>query len=344
MNILFDIGHPAHVHLFRNPMEKLLKRGHEIFVIARDKEISHYLLSAYGIEYYRGTIQKTGIGAPVELIQWFCKVYKMIKEFDIDIVLSIGSPGGALASKFCGIPHLVFNDTESATSQRFFYKFGATQIFTPNCYRIDLGPKHVHYKGYHELSYLHPDYFTPDPSVLDLLGVRKGQRFTIIRFVRWGATHDRGHSGLSPETKVKATKAFENYGKVFITSECDLPHPLKPYRIKIPPERIHDALYYASLLYGESATMASECSILGTPAIYLDNEGRGYTDEQEEKYGTVFNYTESTEDQEASIAKGIEILGNENTKQEWAKKRTQLLADTIDVANLIYKSTEIYNY
>lgn len=324
-------------------MEKLQQCGHNVFTIARNKDIAHYLLSAYGIEYYHGTTQKTGAGAPLELIQWFWKVYSLIRKLKIDIVLSIGSPGGALASRLCGIPHLVFNDTESARSQRFFYKFGATKIFTPDCYRLDLGPKQIRYKGYHELSYLHPNYFSPDPSILDMLGVQQNEKFTIIRFVRWGATHDRGHSGLSTETKVKATRAFEDYGKVFITSESILPPILEPYRIKIPPEKIHHALYYASLLYGESATMASECSILGTPSIYLDNDGRGYTDEQEVLYGTVFNYTESIQDQEASIKKGIELLKKKNSKQEWAIKREQLLADTIDVAIFIQDRTEEYN-
>ena len=34
---------------------------------------------------------------------------------------------------------------------------------------------------------------------------------------------------------------------------------------------MHNALKYASLFVGEGATMASECAILGTPAIYVNS-------------------------------------------------------------------------
>jgi len=60
-----------------------------------------------------------------------------------------------------------------------------------------------------------------------------------------------------------------------------LPDELKKYQIKIAPHRIHDAMAFASLIFGESATMVSEGAILGIPAIYLDNTGRHYTREQE---------------------------------------------------------------
>jgi predicted glycosyltransferase len=313
-----------------------------VFVISRDKEIARYLLNSYGIKFYKGSCQRVGLGAPLELVEWFWKVFKLIGKLDVDIVLSVGSPGGSLASKLRRIPHLVFNDTESAASQRLFYKPCARAIFTPQCYKLDLGVKHIRYDGYHELSYLHPNYYTPDSSVLDMLGVKPEEKYTIIRFVRWGATHDIGHSGLSAENKIKATQAFSKFGRVFITSEGKLPLELEKYRIKIPPERIHDALYYASLLYGESATMASECSILGTPAIYLDDEGRGYTDDQEKKYNSVYNFTESLEDQLESILKGVEILEMDDLKKRWAEKKKRILEDKIDVAKFIADKTEKY--
>jgi len=343
MKVLFDIGHPAHVHLFRNPRRILMERGHDVFAIARDKEIVHYLLKAYGIDFHKGSKQKTGYGALLELIEWFWKVYRLIGKLQIDIVASIGSPGGAWAAKFRGIPHLAFNDTENATKQRAIYKPAVTEIFTPDCFNVELGAKQVRYKGYHELAYLHPDYFSPDPSILDMLGVKKNEKIVIIRFVGWEASHDINHSGLSLQIKRKAVQEFSKYAKVFITSEKKMPDDLEQYRITIPPERIHDAQYYATLLYGESATMASECAILGTPAIYLDNDGRGYTDEQEKKYGSVFNFTESPEDQERSIEKGIELLQMDSIDEIFREKRKVLLEETIDVTAFIVGEIEKYS-
>ena len=100
--------------------------------------------------------------------------------------------------------------------------------------------------------------------------------------------------------------------------EEELPEEIEKYRIKIAPEKIHSVLYYANLFYGESATMASESAVLGTPSIYLDDNGRGYTDEQEKLYGLVFNYDESIQNQEKSIDKAKEILSSYDQKK-WKK-------------------------
>ena len=43
---------------------------------------------------------------------------------------------------------------------------------------------------------------------------------------------------------------------------------------------MHHVQAAAALFVGESATMASESVCLGTPAIYIDQVGRGYTDEE----------------------------------------------------------------
>ena len=38
MRILIDIGHPAHVHIFKNFAHEMEKRGHELLFTCRDKE------------------------------------------------------------------------------------------------------------------------------------------------------------------------------------------------------------------------------------------------------------------------------------------------------------------
>jgi hypothetical protein len=51
MKILIDMGHPAHVHFFKNTIWELEKRGHQVKVTARDKDVTLKLLEAYGIPY-----------------------------------------------------------------------------------------------------------------------------------------------------------------------------------------------------------------------------------------------------------------------------------------------------
>jgi len=152
-----------------------------------------------------------------------------------------------------------------------------------------------------------------------------------VRFVAWKATHDIGHQGVSLDNKIKLVDELSKHLRVFISSEETLSPELKKFGIRINPETIHDALAYANLYIGESATMASECAMLGTPAIFLDNVGRGYTDNEEKEYGLVFNFTESIEDQNRAITKAIELAKLENIKEEYVMKRDKMLEDKIDV-------------
>jgi uncharacterized protein len=137
------------------------------------------------------------------------------------------------------------------------------------------------------------------------------------------------------ENKRVAVKEFSKHGRVFISSEEKLPEDLQPYQISIPPAKMHDVLNYATLFFGESATMASESAVLGTPAIYLDNEGRGYTDDLEKSYGLVHNFTESPDDQEKAIKKGIDLLQETNLKEISKNKREKLLSEKIDVTEYL---------
>ena len=182
-----------------------------------------------------------------------------------------------------------------------------------------------------ELAYLHPRYFTPDPSIRELLGVREGEKYVILRFISWKANHEIGRKGLSPENKLKVLREFGNYAKVFVTSEMELPRGLNAAKINIPPHRMHDALAFASLLYGESVTMSSEAAVLGTPAIFVNEGWTGYTAEEEERYGLVFNFGESPAQQEASIAKALELLSSDKTEEYWNGKREKILEEKIDV-------------
>ena len=50
--------------------------------------------------------------------------------------------------------------------------------------------------------------------------------------------------------------------------------------------------------------MASECAVLGTPAIYVNSLTAGSLEEQEKRYGLIFGFRNSN----GVIEKGIELL------------------------------------
>ena len=343
MRIVVDINHPAHVHFFKNFIWEMEEQGHQVVVTASQKDLAYTLLQKYGFTYiplgcYGNSLFKKLMNLPLLDL----KMYNVLKKMNPDILVGIGSIRAAHASLLLKKPCVSFEDTEHATEQIRLYLPFATSVCTPSCYRGDIGPKQIRYNGYHELAYLHPNRFTPNPAVLTELGLTEDDPFIIVRFVSWQASHDVGYNGLTLDTKRKAVHEFEKYGRVFITSEKPLPEEFEKYRISVSPEKMHDLLYYATLLYGESATMASECAVLGTHAIFCDFAGRGYTDEEERDYDLVYNFKLDESNQERSIEKAVGLLQDPALKEKGREKQKRLLNDKIDVTAFMVWFIENY--
>jgi predicted glycosyltransferase len=342
MKIMIGVGHPKHVHFRKNIINNLLKDGHEVKIVARGKDITLHLLDAYGFNYeVVGTNYKSLLKKAYGLIESDIKVLRVAKRFKPDI-LAGGSPYLEHVSKLIGKPHIGFTDTEHATLTNWLSIPFSDVICTPSCYKGRIDPKkHVIYNGYEELAYLHPNYFKPDPSVLDELGLAKDEKFALVRFVSWNASHDIADKGFINKNKV--IDSLKQYCELFISSESKLPEAYQKYKIDIPPEKIHDMMYYADLFIGESASMACESAVLGTPAIFVSTSRRGYTDELESCYDMLYNFSGTKKGQEDALMKASEILNNKNTKKIWQKKRDKLLKEKIDVTKFITEFIESYH-
>jgi len=81
---------------------------------------------------------------------------------------------------------------------------------------------------------------------------------------------------------------------------------------------------------------------LGTHSIYCDFAGRGYTDEEEEKYGLVFNFKLDEDSIKSSLEKAVELLEVNNLKSIGRNKRDELLKDKIDVTAFMVDFIENY--
>lgn len=331
MNILIDIGHPAHVHLFRNFAAEMLSKKHEIWFTCREKEFEVNLLTHYKLQFESfGKKFKSIPGKILGLVRFDIKELITGLVFKPDIFLSHGSIYAAHAAFLLGKPHISLEDTFNFEQIRLYKPF--TRAILTSDYDHPLKSERViKYSGYHELAYLHPERFKPDVTVLKELGLQKDEKYSIVRFVSWKASHDTGHKGITHENKLMAVNCFKKNGKVFISSESELPDSLKPYQLKIPPHRIHDAIAFASLLFGESSTMAEEAAMLGTPAVYLYNNSTCYTTHLENKYQLMYNFSESEEDQIRAIAAGQKLLEDPKGKEKWAVKRQKMLSEKIDV-------------
>ncbi|WP_292381589.1 DUF354 domain-containing protein [Methanosarcina sp. UBA289] len=341
MKILVDIVHPADVHVIKNFIWEMEKRGHEILVTARNKDVAINLLDAYNIKYTIISEARKGLlNLGMELITRDLKLLNIARKFRPDILIGLMNPSVTHVALLLNRKSIMFTDTEHEKLINYASFPFASLICTPKCYTKNLGKKQVRYDSYHEVAYLHPNYFTPNPAVLEKIGLSENDIFIVMRFVSWGASHDVGQSGLTMEDKRNAVKAFEKYGRVLITSEGPLPPEFEKYRITVSPENIHDLLYYATLLYGESSTMASECAVLGTHAIFVNTLRLGYTDEEEEKYDLVYNFNDEMTMGKESLKKALELLNSSNLRQKGKKKGELLLRDKIDVTAFMVNFVE----
>jgi predicted glycosyltransferase len=334
MKILLDILHPAHVHFFRNAIEKLEKQGRHIIVTSRDKDLTLKLLDLYQIPHVcisREAKSKTGLVRELLSRNW--RLAKLVRSEQPDVMASVAGTSTAQVGFLTRTRNIIFYDTEPATIQNYISYPFATEVITPDCYKKKVPGRQVTYPGYHELAYLHPKRFAPDPEVLSKSGINPEEPFSVVRFVSWKALHDVKAKGFSLEEQRMLVNSLEKYGRVYITSESPLPDEFEHCRLPLSPEKIHHLLAFSRLFIGESATMASESVILGTPAIYLDAVGRGYTDEQEERYGLCFNYRPWEAGK--AIAKAYEILSADlkndpNFKTRVAKMHSEKMDVTED--------------
>ncbi|MCP4213898.1 MAG: DUF354 domain-containing protein [bacterium] len=335
MNILIDLQHPAHLHFFRPMISRLQKEGHTLRITGRDKDILVELAEKYNIPVnVFGKAKKGAFHLGKELLYRWWKLFKIIGRFKPDALLAIAGTFIALPGRLRGVPVYIFYDTEHATISNLLAYPLSNCIFVPRCYRKAIRWKHVRYNGFHELAYLHPDYFKADDSVLKEVGIKPGESFSLVRLVGWGAGHDIGLSGLTDGNKMKAVNELEAYGKVFISCEGDLPRELERYRLKLDVTKVHSLMAHASLIFGESATMASEGAMLGVPGVYIDPVGRGYTDELEKEYAIVFNFTHRQ--QEDAIKKAVTLLAD-GQKDKCRQIGERIVAEKIDVSEMLYQ-------
>lgn len=341
MRIFIDIGHPAHVHYFRNFIRLMQAKEHEFFVSARDRSVIHYLLNHFKIVFYNRGKGKNGIfGKLWYLLIADIRLYFQAKKFKPDIFVSFASPYAAHVSRMLGKPHIVLDDTEHARFGQMLYKPFSTIFFNPKCFRKDFGPRQIRFNSFTELFYLHANHFSPDNRILSQLNLKPGEKYVMLRFVSWEANHDSGHSGLNMITRKLLVNMCIGKGyKVFISNESDKIDPFfKPYLISIPPEEMHNALKYCELFVSESGTMASEAAILATPVVYVNSLPlMGYL-EEEQKAGLLFHFPTS----ENVVEKVIEILSMPDFNEVFGSRCQIMLEDKIDITSFLVWFVENY--
>jgi predicted glycosyltransferase len=345
MNILIDIGHPAHVHYYRNLAMELTQRGHIVFWTVKDIPMAKKLLDLYGFTYKVFPKKSDNlIGKILKQLLYDIILFRYCKKHRITLAIGT-SVSIAHVSKISGLQSIVYDDDDDDV-QPLVTKYVnpyASSLLSPDILKGKRIRKDtIYYPGYHELAYLHPNNFKPDPSVLSEIGLKPGDPFFIMRFNVFKAHHDKGIKGLSLEQKLKLIEILKPHGKILITTERNIEPELQAFQMTITPDKAHSLMAYATMFLGDSQTMTSEAAVLGTPSLRCNTfAGRiSYLEEQEKKYGLTFAY--HPDDFEQLLHKLKELLNTPDLKSQWLTRRQKLLSEKIDLTAFMIWFTENY--
>lgn len=328
------MGHPAHYHNFKNCIRILINRGDHVLVVARGKDVLFDLIDTEDWEVVKWPARGAGgkLSLALNILQREVKLLKVVRKFRPHLMAGTDL-GITHVGKLLGVPSIVVNEDDShAIPLMAKYAFPyATKILAPNC--CDQSPanhKKIGYEGYHELAYLHPNYFKADRSLLPA-EMRETERYFILRFASLHAHHDDGRSGINDELAHDLIQLLLPFGKIFITSERELSEDLEPYRMPVHPAVIHHAMAFADLYIGDSQTMAAEAAVLGVPSIrFNDFVGElSYLEELEHTYQLSKGI--KTSEPEALLVTAKEWSENAALKTLFAERRDKMLKASIDV-------------
>ena len=337
MRILVDVSHPAHVHLFRNAIRCWQERGDEVKITAREKEVLVGLLQCYGLEFEVISRERKGlVGQGRELIERDWRLWRVARRFRPDFLIGT-SPSAAHVSRLVRGTSVFFceDDRDAVPLQAAISYPFAHWICTPDSLEETYGRKHVKHPSYHELAYLHPNHFAPDPGIRQELGVGEDTPYFVLRFVGLHAHHDAGERGLAHDMKVRLLELLRGHGPVFITSETPLVPPFEDHRIVLPPHRLHHILAGAALVVSDSQTVTAEAAVLGTPSVRCNTfVGRlSYLEELEHRYGLARGFLPEQAGELYRVAE--QWLADPALRERFAERRQTMLADKCDLTQWI---------
>ena len=338
MKYIFELNHPKHYYQFKYIMRQLVRDGHQIHVLARDKDVLLNVLREENVPYevfgaHKKTMRDKILGTPRLLVNYL----RIAKREKPDVIVSKASFYGALIAKLVGAKSVIFPDSEVVKVTNRYVVPLATKVVTPGSFGLDYGKKHVRIGGLFEDCYLSPTVFTPDKTVVTKY--KLARPYAVLRFVGWYANHDVKNSGFTLDEKMQLIQAIEPYMTVYISSEKPLPAELQKYQLPTPSNQIHSVLACADLYLGDSQTMATEAALLGAPAI-RSNSFVGPKDMTnfkvlEEKYGLLHNIRDFDE-----VLKKVGDFAEHPRKMEWKRKQDKYFAAVGDANKQITELLE----
>lgn len=279
LHVLFEIVHPADVLFFLRPIRTLQEQGHRVTVASRHKDVATALLDRFDIAHHPISTQGSGIGGlALELARRELALARLVRKDRPDVMIGFGAVAISHVGKLFNIPTLAVYDSENATLQtRLAWPF-ISHLIVPEDYTGDVPAGRVsRLAGTKDLSYFHPAAFRPDRNKAIALGLDPDRENVFLRIVRWGANHDIGKSGWTPDQLRTLVDRLSLRAKLHVSVEGEPPAELREHVWRGDPAQVHHLLGHCNAYVGESCTMACEAVTLGVPALYAGTDFPGYT-------------------------------------------------------------------
>ena len=349
MNVLIQLSHPAHFHLYKNVAKNLMADGHKVFILIKTKDILEDLLKQSGLPYYnilKEAHRKSKLGIFWDMLVRDWRMLCFVKKNRIDLLT--GSTVEVAQVGWLTRKYRINTGEDDMRVVPMVQKLGGpfmqTLLSPIVCDNWKLEGKSVKYASYHELAYLHPNHFQADKNIVEQYFSTDSPYF-ILRFASLNAHHDVGIQGINTEIAQRLIDILKSHGRIYLTSERELEPQFEPYRIKINTLDMHHVMAFSTLYIGDSQTMAAEAGVLGVPFVrFNDFVGRiGYLNELEDVYHLGVGVKASEEGAAEKMYEVVEdILALPNLKEEWEARRQKMLSEKIDYARFLTWFMENY--
>lgn len=339
MRFLILVNTPAHAHLYHNLVPRLQDRGHNVLILARNYGCTVEVLEYYGLQYeLYGGQAPSFVSLVANVPGQFSRIARRARSFAPDVVFGRGAYAVVAGTATRTPIVLVLDSTPLEISHRVSSRFART-VVSPDAFKGSLGDHHLRFDGLQECAYLHPDVFTPDPSVRDAFGVGPDEAYALVRFNAFDALHDVG-SGSRADERRELIRHLTERVTVFVSDEAgtlDL-SDLPAERYDLHPGRMHDALAEARLFVTDTGTMATEAGLLGTPTVrYADPDEPTMGEFEELRENGLLKQHNTMSD---VVNAATRLLDDDEAVTRWATARDRYLTGTTDLTDLLVHVAE----
>lgn len=292
MRIWVDLTNTAHVVVLRPLIEQLEARGHEVVLSVRPLSATVELLEDWG-HPFAAFGEHGGVGRAGKARALASRARRMIgfgRAFGpFDAALAHGSTDLPIACRVLGIPNTTMFDYEWAVAQHSLNCRLADRVLVPEAIPPERlarygarGAKLVRYPGLKEEYILHG--FSPDPAVVDGLGVDRSKPLAVVRTAPSYALYLGGsETPLLPRLLGKLDA--DGVQTVVLTRNAEQASEVLGLGLEhvIVPPRAVDArslVAYADALVSAGGSMNREAAALGTPVWTMFEGKMGGVDER----------------------------------------------------------------